>query len=100
MTLRNAPLWLETARVSATDLPDGASEIFLQVGLDSPNQLEATAEFSFLARGLRRYLAALPRAGAPLAVACAAGVAAGGDAWHLLRSQACSANLAWPRTET
>ena len=35
MTLRNAPLWHETARVSATDLPDGASEIFLWKGLDS-----------------------------------------------------------------
>ena len=34
MTLANAPLWLETARVSATDLPDGASEIFLRKGLD------------------------------------------------------------------
>ena len=34
MTLANAPLWLETARVSATDLPDGASGIFLQRGLD------------------------------------------------------------------
>jgi hypothetical protein len=37
MTLANAPLWLETARVSATDLPDGASEIFLLRGLDSPS---------------------------------------------------------------
>jgi hypothetical protein len=34
MTLANAPLWLETTRVSATDLPDGASGIFLQMGLD------------------------------------------------------------------
>jgi hypothetical protein len=34
MTLANAPLWLETARVSATDLPDGASEIFFARGLD------------------------------------------------------------------
>ena len=35
MTLANAPLWRETARVSATDLPDGASEIFFAEGLDS-----------------------------------------------------------------
>jgi hypothetical protein len=34
MTLANAPLWLETARVSATDLPDGASGIFFVEGLD------------------------------------------------------------------
>ena len=81
--------------------PTGPAEYFCRWGLDSANQLEATAEFSFSARCLRRYLAALPgRAGAPLAVACAAGAAAGGDAWHLLRSQASSANLAWPRTET
>ena len=34
MTLANAPLWLETGRVSATDLPDGASGIFFAEGLD------------------------------------------------------------------
>jgi hypothetical protein len=34
MTLRNAPLWPETARVSATDLPDVASGIFFAGGLD------------------------------------------------------------------
>jgi hypothetical protein len=39
MTLRNAPLWLETARVSATDLPDVLSEIFFAERLDTP-QLE------------------------------------------------------------
>ena len=82
-------------------LPKREAKYFCRWGLDSPNQPEATAELSFSARWLRRYLAALPgRDGAPLAVACAAGVAAGGDGWHLLRSQACSANRAWPRTET
>jgi hypothetical protein len=34
MTLANAPLWLEMARLSAIDLPDGASEIFFAQGMD------------------------------------------------------------------
>ena len=35
MTLANAPLWLETARVSATDFPVEANEIFFAQALDS-----------------------------------------------------------------
>jgi hypothetical protein len=34
MTLRNAPLSGRDGRISASDLPDGASEIFLQKGMD------------------------------------------------------------------
>jgi hypothetical protein len=33
-----------------SDLPDGESEIYLQPGLDSPNQLDLTRKFSFLAQ--------------------------------------------------
>jgi hypothetical protein len=36
MTLANAPLSAWDARLNASDLPDGASEIFLQGGMDSP----------------------------------------------------------------
>jgi hypothetical protein len=36
MTLANAPLSARDARLSATDLPDGVSEIFLQAVLDTP----------------------------------------------------------------
>jgi hypothetical protein len=35
VTLRNAPLVARDARLNASDLPDGASEIFFARGLDT-----------------------------------------------------------------
>jgi hypothetical protein len=60
MTLANAPLWLETARVSATDLPDGASEIFFAQGLDGQmtdlpvGQASPIAQAKFVSTRTRR----------------------------------------------
>jgi hypothetical protein len=36
----------------AGDLPDGLSEIFLQMGVDSPNQIEAPQQISVLAQAI------------------------------------------------
>jgi hypothetical protein len=44
------PLLRQNGGSSRSDLPEGESEIFLQSGLDSPNQLDRAGEFSFLAQ--------------------------------------------------
>jgi hypothetical protein len=38
MTLANAPLSARDGRLSATDLPDGESQIFLRMGMDRRNR--------------------------------------------------------------
>jgi hypothetical protein len=43
MTLANAPLSARDARLNASDLPDGTSEIFLAEDLDTP-QLQGERE--------------------------------------------------------
>jgi hypothetical protein len=42
MTLANAPLSARDARLNASDLPDGTSEIFLQPDMDTPQSERRT----------------------------------------------------------
>jgi len=50
VTLRNAPRSEQDGASGRFDLPDGESQMFLQTGLDSPNQLDPLRQNSILAK--------------------------------------------------